>query len=44
MPSEIVPQSIILISFCSIISTVIVSIFPASQAAKLDAVKTLKYE
>ena len=44
MPSEIDPQSIILISFCSIISTVVVSIFPASQAAKLDAVKTLKYE
>ena len=44
MPSEINLQSIILISFCSIISTVIVSIFPASQAAKLDAVKTLKYE
>ena len=44
MPSEIDPQSIILISFCSIISTVIVSIFPATQAAKLDAVKTLKYE
>ena len=44
MPSEIDPQSIILISFCSIISTVIVSIFPASQAANLDAVKTLKYE
>ena len=44
MPSEIDPQSIILISFCSIISTVIVSIFPATQAAKLDVVKTLKYE
>lgn len=44
MPSEIDPQSIILISFCSILSTVIVSIFPASKAAKLDAVKTLKYE
>ena len=44
MPSEIDLQSIILISFCSIISTVIVSIFPASQAAKLDTVKTLKYE
>ena len=44
MPSEIDPQSIFLISFCSIISTVIVSIFPASKAAKLDAVKTLKYE
>ena len=44
MPSEIDPQSIILICFCSIISTVIVSIFPASKAAKLDAVKTLKYE
>ncbi len=44
MPSEIDPSSIILISICSIIITVIVSIFPALKAAKLDLVKTLKYE
>ena len=44
MPSEIDPNSIILISLCSIISTIIVSIYPASKAASLDTVKTLKYE
>ena len=44
MPSEINPTSIILISICSILITIIVSIFPALKAAKLDPVKTLKYE
>ena len=44
MPSEINPISIFLISVCSIIITIIVSIFPALRAAKLDPVKTLKYE
>ena len=44
MPSEINPNSIILISICSIITTIIVSIYPASKAASLDTVKTLKYE
>ena len=44
MPSEINPSSIFLISLCSIIITIIVSIFPALKAAKLDPVKTLKYE
>ena len=44
MPSEIDPGSIILIAFCSIITTIIVSIYPASKAASLDTVKTLKYE
>ena len=44
MPSEINVQSIILISLCSILITIIVSIFPASRAASLDTVKTLKYE
>ncbi len=44
MPSEINPTSIIIISFCSILITVIVSIFPALKAAKLDLIKALKYE
>tara|TARA_B100000963_G_scaffold80288_1_gene68332 strand:+ start:2383 stop:3594 length:1212 start_codon:yes stop_codon:yes gene_type:complete len=44
MPSEINPESIFLISLCSILITIIVSIFPASRAASLDTVKTLKYE
>ncbi len=44
MPSEINISSIFLISFCSISITILVSIFPAIKAAKLDPVKSLKYE
>ena len=44
MPSEINPISILIISFCSIFITIIVSIFPALKAAKLDPIKALKYE
>ena len=44
MPSEINPFSIFIISLSSIFITVIVSIFPALKAAKLDPIKTLKYE
>ena len=44
MPSEININSIILIAFCSIITTIIVSIYPAAKASSLDTVITLKYE
>ena len=44
MPSEINITSIFLISICSIFITILVSIFPAIKAAKLDPVKSLKYE
>ena len=44
MPSEININSIFLISICSIFITLFVSIFPAINAAKLDPVKSLKYE
>ena len=44
MPSEINFGSIFLISICSIFVTILVSIFPAMKASKLDPIKSLKYE
>ena len=44
MPSEINSSSIFIISLCSIFITIIVSIFPAIKASKLNPVEGLKYE
>jgi len=44
LPSEINMQSILLIAFCSIIISSLVSIYPAIKASNLDTIKSLKYE
>ena len=44
MPYEIDLKSVLLISICSIVSTCLVSLFPAIKASKLDTIKYLKYE
>ncbi len=44
LPSEINVQSILLIAFCSIIISTLVSIYPAIKASNLDTIKSLKYE
>ena len=44
MPSEININSIAIIAFCSIVITILVSIYPAKQASKQDPIKSLKYE
>ncbi len=44
MSSEINISSIIIIALCSIVSTCIVSIYPAMKASKLNPVRALKHE
>tara|TARA_B100000029_G_scaffold127890_1_gene121499 strand:- start:66 stop:1298 length:1233 start_codon:yes stop_codon:yes gene_type:complete len=44
MPSEINFYSIFIIAVCSVLVTIIVSIYPARQASKQDPIKSLKYE
>ena len=44
MPSEISLSSILIIGICSIAVTIIVSIYPAIKASRMNTVKALKYE
>tara|TARA_Y100001970_G_C14177179_1_gene827663 strand:+ start:339 stop:1568 length:1230 start_codon:yes stop_codon:yes gene_type:complete len=44
MPSEINPSSIFLIAICSILITIIVSIYPAFKASSMNTSKALKYD
>ena len=44
MPSEIHLNSILIITLSSLVITILVSIFPAYSASKLDPIKALKYE
>ncbi len=44
MPSEININSIFIIALCSILVTILVSIYPARQASNQDPIKSLKYE
>ncbi len=44
MPAEIDLFAVCIISVSSLVSTIIVSIFPAIKASKLDPIQSLKYE
>ena len=44
IPSQIDVYSILIIIFCSIVITTIVSLYPAAKAAKLNTSRALKYE
>ena len=44
MPSNIELDMIILISFFSILISILASLFPAIKASKLDPIINLKYE
>ena len=44
IPSQIDIYSILIIIFCSIVITTIVSLYPAAKAAKLNTSRALKYE
>tara|TARA_B100000965_G_scaffold198745_1_gene165900 strand:+ start:149 stop:1378 length:1230 start_codon:yes stop_codon:yes gene_type:complete len=44
MPSEINLGSILIIGICSIVITIVVSIYPAIKASRMNTVKALKYE